>query len=140
MLINVVYSRLNDVIPSHMIVVDCCMLFLRGCGPVTAVGPRPPSLSFDTTIRIIGKLPPLLLSRLLHHHCHHISHLRDVPGRSTRGRDRFGPEAAKRNSFRGCQGGSFAPHRRPSPKTRYMTYVFLRTSSFFFFDEHEKAK
>ena len=47
MLINIVYYRFNDVNPSHIIVVDCCIHFLRGRGPVAAVRRRRPSLSID---------------------------------------------------------------------------------------------
>ena len=31
------FSSFNNVDPSHMMLVDCCMLCCRGCGPIAAV-------------------------------------------------------------------------------------------------------
>jgi hypothetical protein len=31
------FSSFNDVDPSHMMLVDCCVLCCRGCGPIAAV-------------------------------------------------------------------------------------------------------
>jgi hypothetical protein len=43
------FSSFNDVDPSHMMLVDCCVLCCRGCGPTAAVWSRRPpwSIKFD---------------------------------------------------------------------------------------------
>ena len=35
--INIFFSSFNDVDPSHMMLVDCCVLCCRECGPIAAV-------------------------------------------------------------------------------------------------------
>jgi hypothetical protein len=35
--INICFSSLNDVDLSHIMLVDCCMLCFRECGPIAAV-------------------------------------------------------------------------------------------------------
>ena len=37
LVINIFFSSFNDVDPSHMMLVDCCVLCCRGCGPIVAV-------------------------------------------------------------------------------------------------------
>ncbi len=43
------FSSFNDVDPSHMMLVDCCVLCCRVCGPIAAVWRRRPpwSIEFD---------------------------------------------------------------------------------------------
>jgi hypothetical protein len=49
LVINTFFSSFNDVDPSHMMLVDCCVLCCRGCGPIAAVWRRrtPWSIEFD---------------------------------------------------------------------------------------------
>ncbi len=49
LVINIFFSSFNDVDPSHMMLVDCCMLCCRRCGPIAAVWQRrlPWSIKFD---------------------------------------------------------------------------------------------
>jgi hypothetical protein len=35
------FSSFNNVDPSHMMLVDCCVLFSRGCGPIAANSAKP---------------------------------------------------------------------------------------------------
>ena len=129
MLINIVYYRFNDVNPSHIIVVDCCIHFLRGRGPVAAVRRRRPSSSIDATIRHVGKWPPLLQFRLLRQRRRHTSCPTDTPSGRTRRNDRFGAEAAEQDGFRCCSVGRchLTGDHRPKRGT-YPTYSYVENS------------
>ena len=35
-LLVIIFSSFNDIDPSHMMLVDCCMLCCQGCGPIAA--------------------------------------------------------------------------------------------------------
>jgi hypothetical protein len=42
---NIFFSSFNDADPSHIMLVDCCMLSCRECGPIAAVWQRQPPWS-----------------------------------------------------------------------------------------------
>jgi hypothetical protein len=76
---------------------------------------------------MVEKLPPLLQFRLLCQRRRHTLCQTNTSSGRTWSNDRFGKEAAEQDGPDAAQWWSIAPHWSPSPKTRYITYVFLHT-------------
>jgi hypothetical protein len=115
--------------PSHSILVDCCTNYWQEWGTVAAVGRWGPPWLINVKTTPWGNHSPMLLSHLLHHHCHHMSCLHNDSSRR---------RTWLNNQFSMVHGGirarwlrsqwwcSTSPHRIVLPIFQYWSYIFLR--------------